>query len=291
MSTLINRNNLVFKESVFASMQDRATGKMLWSLDDLSDVTFKFSADKETKTDSYGATISDFYKQRVTQVTGNTAFLNIDLVASQLGTEKKIKTGTTAAYPCPIRFTGTVPADKKTVTLANEPVSDNSIKEITIVQGQEVIGKFEKGATAGENTFTYATKGGVTTLTLPTSDKIKAGMTVTAIYYGKVDNLIYVGSNNKIMPKAGELWVDSIFVDKCDINLEYHGIIVLPYCQLDPNCDIPLNKTGNYSFTINSLAGGCSSANDSGVRIYIPGVDDATASGVDYARVDEGIVM
>ena len=290
MSTLINRNNLVFKESVFASMQDRATGNMLWSLDDLSDVSFKFSADKETKSDSYGATVADFYKQRVTQVTGNTAFLNLDLVANQLGTEKKVRTSDTATYPCPIRFTGTVPAEGTSITLPKEPVSDNSIKEITVVQGQEVIGKFEKGLTAGENTFTYSTKSGVTTLTLPTSNKIKAGMTVNAVYYGKVDNLIYIGSNNKAMPKAGELWIDSIFVDRCDINLEYHGIIVLPYCQLDPNCDIPLNKTGNYSFTINSLTDYCSSGSDNGVRIYIPGVDEV-ASGVDYARVDEGIVM
>ncbi len=83
------------------------------------------------------------------------------------------------------------------------------------------------------------------------------------------ENAVDITKSTNDMPKSGEFWLESIFTDICDKNIEYHGWVVMASAQLSPETQIPLDKTGDFPFTIDSLKDYCS---DEGqlLRFVIP---------------------
>lgn len=259
-------DKLLFKQALSAEMFSPSTGEMLWTLEDLKGVNISFSADSEEKTDATNAVIAKYYQAKTAQVTGNTSFFTTSLIAAQFGSSR-VDATSVDKITAPVRekikigySSGTTV--NTTVTLSQIPVgtSGSEIPFIYIVDKSGVIvGKYSVGTEASSTKFVIdaANK----TITLPTdATTIKADNYVLVFYSYETATGCKIDNNAKNLPKSGTLWIECLFTDICDKNIEYHGWIVMNSAQLSPETEIPLDKTGDFPFTIDSTVDYCSEA-------------------------------
>lgn len=257
-----NPDKLLFKKAISGTMFSPTTGLKFWSLEDLKDVQLSCSADSEDKTDASGAVIAKFYNAKTGQITGNTSYFTLSLMAAQFGSDKKVATSLNKLL-APKRekitlTTAMVTAGK--ITLEQIPVGtsgseipyiylidDNKIEQVTYEVGQS--------ASATKFVIDAADK----EITLPTdATNIKAGNTILVYYTFETEKAVEVDNNAHDMPRSGEFWLEAIFSDICDQNLEYHGWVIMNAAQLSPETNIPFDKTGDFPFTIDTLSSYCS---------------------------------
>lgn len=259
-------DKLLFKQALSAEMFSPTTGEAFWTLDDLKDVKITFSSQSEEKTDATNAVIAKYYQAKTAQVTGNTSFFTTSLIAAQFGTDKKVATSA-AKIKSPVRelikigySSGTTA--NTTITLSQIPVgtSGSEIPFIYIIDDKKVtIAKFEVGVSA--STTKFAIDAANKTITLPTDTSIiKGNYSVLVFYTYETETAIELDNNAKDLPKSGTLWIECLFTDICDKNVEYHGWIVMNSAQLSPDTEIPLDRTGDFPFTIDSTVDYCSEA-------------------------------
>lgn len=272
-------DKLLFKEAISMEMFSPSTGVLFLTLEDLKDVNISFSSDSDEKTDARDAVIAKYYKAKTAQITGNTSFFTLSLVAAQFGSDK-VNATSTAKLIVPKRekikigySEGTTA--NTTVTLSEIPIgtSGSEIPFIYIIDDKKNQTKtYEVGTTASATKF--AIDASTKTITLPTdTDNIKGNYSVLVFYKYESETAVEVVNNTNDMPKSGELWIEAIFTDICDKNIEYHGWYVLNSAQLSPDTELPLDKTGDFPFTIDSLADYCSEGGQL-FRIVIPDVTD-----------------
>ena len=257
-----NPDKLLFKEGISATMFSPTTGLKFWSLEDLKDVNLSCSADSEDKTDASGAVIAKFYNAKTGQITGNTSYFTLSLMAAQFGSDKKVATSL-AKIPAPCRekitlATADITAGK--ITLKHVPIgtAGSEIPYIYVIDDKKIEqATYSVGAAASATKFVIdaANK----EITLPTdATNIKAGNTVLVYYTFESEEAVEVDNNAHDMPRSGEFWLEAIFSDVCDQNLEYHGWVVMNSAQLSPETEIPLDKTGDFPFAIDTLSSYCS---------------------------------
>ena len=257
---MFNPDKLLFKEGISGTMFSPTTGLKFWSIEDLKDVNLSCTADSEDKTDSSGAVIARFYNAKTGQITGNTSYFTLSLMAAQFGSDKKVASSTdTIIAPCREKIAITTDG-QTTITLKHIPlgVSGSEIKYIYLIDDKKIEQvTYSVGTTASATNFTIdaANK----TITLPTdSTNIKRGTSILVYYTFAAEAAVEVDNNAHDMPKSGEFWLESIFSDICDQNLEYHGWVVMNSAQLSPETEIPLDRTGDFPFTIDTLSSYCS---------------------------------
>ncbi len=257
-----NPDKLLFKEAISGTMFSPTTGLKFWSLEDLKDVQLSCSADSEDKTDASGAVIAKFYNAKTGQITGNTSYFTLSLMAAQFGSDKKVATSLNKLI-APKRekitlTTAMITAGK--ITLEHVPLgtAGSEIPYIYLIDDDKIEQvTYSVGVSASATTFVInaANK----EITLPTdSTNIKAGNTILVYYTFESEKAVEVDNNAHDMPRSGEFWLEAIFSDICDQNLEYHGWVVMNSAQLSPETNIPLDKTGDFPFTIDTLSSYCS---------------------------------
>lgn len=272
-------DKLLFKEAISMEMFSPSTGELFWTLEDLKDVNISFSSDSDEKTDARDAVIAKYYKAKTAQITGNTSYFTLSLVAAQFGSEK-VNATSTAKLIVPKRekikigySEGTTA--NTTVTLKEVPIgtAGSEIPFIYIIDDKKNQTKtYSVGATASATKFSIdaANK----TITLPTdTDNIKGNYFVLVFYKHESEAAVEVVNNAEDMPKSGELWIEGLFTDICDKNIEYHGWYVLNSAQLSPDTELPMDKTGDFPFTIDSLSDYCSEGGQL-FRVVIPDVTE-----------------
>lgn len=257
-------DKLLFKQALSAEMFSPSTGVLFWTLEDLKDVNITFSADSEEKTDATNAVVAKYYQAKTAQVTGNTSFFTASLIAAQFGTDK-VEATAVNKIAAPIRekikigySAGTTV--NTTITLSQIPVgtAGSEIPFIYVIDKTGVmVAKYEVGTTASSTKFAIDATN--KTITLPTdSTNIKGDSYVLVFYTYETATAYRIDNNAKNLPKSGTLWIECLFTDICDKNVEYHGWIVMNSAQLSPETEIPLDKTGDFPFTIDSTVDYCS---------------------------------
>lgn len=278
---MFNPDKLIFKEAIQATMFDGSynSGEVYWTLDDLKDTSLSFSVESEDKVDAKGDVIKKFYNAKSVQFTGSTSFFTLSLVAAQMGTEKNIGNAKNKIIiPAREKFViqstdSEAPVTSTPLTLKHMPVggvNGSEIPYIYLFDNKTQIKSYSIATTADETHFSVGKAGGEHgIINLPTDSDIKAGMTVLVYYSYETAEAVDVTGTTDSYPRSGELWIESVFNEVCDKNKEYIGWVVIKSAQLSPNGDIPLNKKGDYSFTIDGTKDYCDE-NNQFVRFVVP---------------------
>ena len=270
-----NPDKLIYSEALQVTMFDKSNGAMLWVLEDVKDPNLSFTMNTEDKVDARGDVIKKFYSAKAVKLTGSTSFFTLSLVAAQLGTEKTVASATNKII-APAREKILVKAEnigesKTPLTLSHKAAgaTGSEIAYIYLFDGKTQINSYAVSTTADETHFALGTTDDKTTITLPTDTNIKEGMRIWVWYLYETEEAVAVEGTFDDYPKEGECWVEALFTDVCDKNIEYHGWIVISSAQLSPESEVALNKTGDYSFTIDSTKDYC---NEDGllIRYVIP---------------------
>ena len=118
---MFNPDKLLFKQAISGQMFSPTDGVLFWTLEDLKDVNIQTNATSQDKTDATGAVIAKYYDADTVQITGNTSFLTLSLLAAQWGTEKNVASSTNKIL-IPKREKIKVGSDITKITLSKVPV-------------------------------------------------------------------------------------------------------------------------------------------------------------------------
>lgn len=240
--------NFLIDHVVRGLMVSPTDGSVLWMLNQITNPALSVTSETADVVDALGATIAQFYRSKTAQFTGENALFDLNLLAAQGGSTKKIAaSGNTVITPA--FETVTVNAGGA-VTLKHEPIGQ--IQKIYALTGSSALGTvYTNGDSASATEFVHEADS--TSLTPPSDFN---GQLFIQYEY-EAENAIEVVNTAVDFPKAGKFILEVLGCDVCDQETLIHAYVVFPVAKLSPDTDLNFTSDGTHSFTINAFQEYC----------------------------------
>lgn len=165
---MFNISNLINDKPLFIAGYSKSTGKCNWRLNNFS--AWQVSADGEivTKTDNTGTAVASFNRAKSVEMSGESTFYNLDLLAAQNGTKKKVGSSDNKIIVPAYKVFDTTTGQTK-VVLDYTPIGTSGAEIKYIYEynlDNSPIKEFEIAATADATHFALDAE--TKTITLPT---------------------------------------------------------------------------------------------------------------------------
>ena len=86
---------------------------------------------------------------------------------------------------------------------------------------------------------------------------IEDGTQLVVLYKKQSEAAIQIENRADCFAKGGEFWLEVLFVDPCDTNVEYHGFLVFPNAKMSNETTIDFNNEATHGFTIEAMQDYC----------------------------------
>lgn len=244
----LNIDNLIINRAISGSMIDRRTGEALYSLNQITEPSLECTGEQVYTTDATGVKVAAFDRSKEATLTGSNAFVNLGLAAAQFGSEKKIASST-AKIVVPVREVVTVNGNK--ATLANAPAENTPVSVSVMTKDGGISTTLTKADAAATGKFAITTK----EISLHTD--VADGTQLVVLYKKQSEAAIQIENRADCFAKGGEFWLEVLFVDPCDTNVEYHGFLVFPNAKMSNETTIDFNNEATHGFTIEAMQDYC----------------------------------
>lgn len=269
-------NNLLIEKVKEAAMFN-SDGSIRWTAADVSNASINVTSESTEKLDAMQNVISKLYQGKKADISFDSAFFSLALIAAQSGTDV-VKASQAAPIKTAFReeltvgeTSGTV---NTTVTLARTPVgtSGSEVKFIYVLNSDHSLGtRYEVAATASETKFSISGK----VITLPTASGAFTKDSVIVVYYeANAEDGASVTNTASANTDAGLFRMYVIFKDVCNEEMKYSGVIEFPSAQISPDCEIGLQFDSTYSYTLSANKKYCAT-DDALFKVFVP-VDPVT---------------
>ena len=219
------------------------TWDMIWSVNQLTDVTLSCSSEETTATDALGTTIMTFERAKTAQLTATNALFDLGLLAHTFGTEKEIASASNK-ITTPKFEVITVEDGKTDYTLSQTPKED--VTKIYSLNGDDTVGTaYDAGTAASATEFVYSAG----TITVPTG--AKAGQEFIVMYEYDAEEAVSVTNSATKFPTAFKFILEVLGADVCDPSTLIYAYIIFPAAKLSSTVDITLATDGGVPITIN----------------------------------------
>ena len=83
------------------------------------------------------------------------------------------------------------------------------------------------------------------------------GTNLVVLYKKETESGVQIENRADCFAKAGEFWLEVLFVDPCDQSVEYHGFLVFPNAKMSNETTIDFNNEATHGFTIEAVQDYC----------------------------------
>lgn len=219
------------------------TWDMIWSVNQLTDVTLSCSSEETTATDALGTTIMTFERAKTAQLTATNALFDLGLLAHTFGTEKEIASATNKITTPKFEVVSIVDGQTE-YTLSQTPKED--IEHIYVLNGDDTVGTaYNAGTAASDTEFVYSSG----KITVPTSAKV--GQEFIVMYEYDAEQAVSVTNSATKFPTAFKFVLEVLGADVCDPSTLIYAYIIFPAAKLSSTVDITLATDGGVPITIN----------------------------------------
>lgn len=240
MAETFNISELVpykFRSISFSSITD---GKVLARLTQIESPQLNTTTENDSVVDAIGTEIMKLYRSKKAQFTAQNSLFNLDLYATQLGTQKKVASSASKILS---------PAEERLkvangkVTLANKPAGE--FRYIYLLKQNNIYTILEKDTTASAGKFAINnTEISVETASVPD------GSILWIPYEYESENAISIANYSDKFPEVVAFNASVIFKDPCT-EKDILGFIVAKRAKIDPSSiELALTKDGKHPFTI-----------------------------------------
>jgi len=251
-------DNLIVNKPLGGTLFSKSTGEVLFSVTDIANVTFTFSGEQQSAVNSDGVKIATFNRSKGVKFSAESARINLSLLASQLGTTKKVaSSGSKIVVPAVETYTiGGEP--NTTIVLEHVPVGTAGAEIPYIYKIEPSGGIVETYSVDEEADAThFAISAATKTITLPVGAGLTATDQIRVWYSYESDDAVEIDNNATDFPLGGSFWLEGLYADYCDPNTLFHGFVVFGNVALDPNFAINLKVDGNHPFGFEALVDNC----------------------------------
>ena len=232
-------NNFVIDRVIRGVALSQKDDSVLFSINQMQNVSLNCASESTDAVDALGTPIATFYRAKSAEFSAENAIFDMNLMATQLGTTKKVASSTAKiTAPAMESFTyGT-----GSYELKHTPKTAPS--EIYVLNGDSTFGKkFVKGTAASEKEFAITNK----TLSLPTG--LNAGDELFVMYDYETENAVEVVNSATEFPVGCKFVMEVLGADVCDQTTLIHAYVIFPNFKLSPDFDWSVATDGSHPFS------------------------------------------
>lgn len=232
-------NNFVIDRVIRGVALSQKDDSVLFSINQMQNVSLNCASESTDAVDALGTPIATFYRAKSAEFSAENAIFDMNLMATQLGTSKKVASSTAKiTAPAMESFTyGT-----GSYELKHTPKT--SPNEIYVLNGDSTFGKkFVKGTAASEKEFGITNK----TLSLPTG--LNAGDELFVMYDYETENAVEVVNSATEFPVGCKFVMEVLGADVCDQTTLIHAYVIFPNFKLSPDFDWSVATDGSHPFS------------------------------------------
>ena len=217
-----------------------------------------------------GTPIATFYRAKSAEFSAENALFDMNLMATQLGTEKKIASSASKIV-APAMESFTV-AENGEYTLKHTPQSAPA--EIYAINGDSTFGtKYIKGTAATATEFAYADGKITVAVNSDPTKGIPAGTEMFVMYEYETENAVEVVNSAKNFPVGCKFVMEVLGCDVCDQTNLVYAYVIFNNAKLSPDFDWSIATDGTHPFSMKAQQDYC----DKEKRLFsiiIPGDDE-----------------
>lgn len=266
-------NNFVIDRIVRGVALSQKDDSVLFSINQIQNASLNCASESTDAVDAMGTPIATFYRAKSAEFSAENALFDMNLMATQLGTSKKVASAT-AKITVPAMESFTVSGT--TQTLKHLPLTYSvveggttrtvsSVKEIYALNGDSTFGtRYTCGTAASATEFMI--NGAV--VTLPTG--LADGTEMFVMYEYESENAVEVVNSAKNFPVGCKFVMEVLGCDVCDQTNLVYAYVIFNNAKLSPDFDWSIATDGTHPFSMKAQQDYC----DSEKRLFsiiIPG--------------------
>lgn len=236
-------NNFVIDRIIRGVALSQNDDSVLFSINQIQNASLNCASESTDAVDAMGTPIATFYRAKTAEFSAENALFDMNLMATQLGTAKKIASaGTKVVVPAMESFT--VVEGSKYV-LKHQPVAAPT--EIYAINGDSTFGvKYKKETSASANAFAYieADK----TISLPIG--LAVGTDMFVMYEYESENAVEVVNSANNFPVGCKFVMEVLGCDVCDQTNLIYAYVIFNNAKLSPDFDWSIATDGAHPFSM-----------------------------------------
>ena len=223
-------NNFVIDRIVRGVALSQKDDSVLFSINQIQNASLNCASESTDAVDALGTPIATFYRAKTAEFSAENALFDMNLMATQLGTEKTVASAT-SKVTVPAMESFTVVEGLK-YTLKHAPKAAPT--EIYAINGDSTFGvKYTKATAASATAFAYAEADN--TLTLPTD--VAVGTEMFVMYEYDTENAVEVVNSAKNFPVGCKFIMEVLGCDVCDQTNLIYAYVIFNNFKLSPDFD------------------------------------------------------
>ena len=232
-------NNFVIDRVIRGVALSQKDDSVLFSINQMQNVSLNCASESTDAVDALGTPIATFYRAKSAEFSAENAIFDMNLMATQLGTSKKVASSTAKiTAPAMESFTYGTGSYELKHTPKTAP------NEIYVLNGDSTFGKkFVKGTNASATEFGITNK----TLALPTG--LNAGDELFVMYDYETENAVEVVNSATEFPVGCKFVMEVLGADVCDQTTLIHAYVIFPNFKLSPDFDWSVATDGSHPFS------------------------------------------
>ena len=240
-------NNFVIDRIVRGVALSQKDDSVLFSINQIQNASLNCASESTDAVDAMGTPIATFYRAKSAEFSAENALFDMNLMATQLGTAKKVASASSKILaPAMESFT----ANGGTYELKHSPKTAPT--EIYALNGDSTFGvKYTKATQASATAFAVADK----TITLPTG--LAAGTEMFVMYEYETDNAVEVVNSATNFPVGCKFVMEVLGCDVCDQTNLVYAYVIFNNAKLSPDFDWSIATDGTHPFSMKAQQDYC----------------------------------
>jgi hypothetical protein len=241
-------NNFVIDRIVRGVALSQKDDSVLFSINQIQNASLNCASESTDAVDAMGTPIATFYRAKSCEFSAENALFDMNLMATQLGTEKKVASAQSKIL-APAMESFTVEAGK-TYALKHAPKADPA--EIYALNADSTFGvKYTKGTAAADGVFAIAD--GV--ISLPSD--VAVGTEMFVMYEYETENAVEVVNSAKNFPVGCKFVMEVLGCDVCDQTNLVYAYVIFNNAKLSPDFDWSIATDGTHPFSMKAQQDYC----------------------------------
>lgn len=239
-------NNFVIDRIVRGVALSQKDDSVLFSINQIQNASLNCASESTDAVDALGTPIATFYRAKSAEFSAENALFDMQLMATQLGTKKKVASAD-VKITVPAMETFIVETGKK-YTLKHMPKVEagktSAISEIYALNGDSTFGvKYTVATAAADGKFAISGQ----EIALPTD--VAVGTEMFVMYEYETENAVEVTNSATEFPVGCKFVMEVLGCDVCDQTSLIYAYIVFPNFKLSPDFDWSVATDGAHPFS------------------------------------------
>ena len=255
-------NNFVIDRVVRGVATDMKTGDVLFSINQITNPSLNCTSESTDAVDALNVPIATFYRAKTAEFSAENALFDMNLLATQSGTTKKIAAAT-AKITTPCFQTIDIVADTTVYTLTHLPKDITAVK-VYVLKGDGTLGeKVTVATSASKREVAIADK----TLTVATGENCYVDGEQLFVMYEYEANgdskngAVEVVNSAHNFPVGCKFVMEILGADVCDQTNLIHAYLVFPNAKLSPDFDWSIATDSTHPFSMKAMQDYCNKEN------------------------------